>query len=238
MNNKFINDIYTITNENKVETIKNLKVVGYAYSGEDMAELYNHVSSDLISKYMRDNQEISYIYFDENDVKKLENIFNEFPSNNAKFVSKTVFTNTINNAKKTIDKIEKISFPLSCAFLVFAIILFTNYIVSSINSNKKDIGIIKALGARTSGIFKIFYLESFLVGIISFILSSALVYVASIVANGLISSNIFFKIKPIIFRIDVIFYMFVLIIIVNLLSSIIPIIKLSKSKPIDVINNK
>ena len=233
-----INDIYTITNENKVETIKNLKVVGYAYSGEDMAELYNHVSSDLISKYMRDNQEISYIYFDENDVKKLENIFNEFPSNNAKFVSKTVFTNTINNAKKTIDKIEKISFPLSCAFLVFAIILFTNYIVSSINSNKKDIGIIKALGARTSGIFKIFYLESFLVGIISFILSSALVYVASIVANGLISSNIFFKIKPIIFRIDVIFYMFVLIIIVNLLSSIIPIIKLSKSKPIDVINNK
>jgi ABC-type antimicrobial peptide transport system permease subunit len=71
-----------------------------------------------------------------------------------------------------------------------------------------------------------------------FILSSALVYVASIVANGLISSNIFFKIKPIIFRIDVIFYMFVLIIIVNLLSSIIPIIKLSKSKPIDVINNK
>lgn len=55
---------------------------------------------------------------------------------------------------------------------VFAALLLVNFITLSINLKKKEIGILRAVGARGSDVFKIFFAESFVMSIISFIIAA------------------------------------------------------------------
>ena len=55
--------------------------------------------------------------------------------------------------------------------MVFSGLLLFNYINLSISHKQKEMGILRALGARGIDIFKIFGCEGFLIGIINFILS-------------------------------------------------------------------
>ena len=54
---------------------------------------------------------------------------------------------------------------------VFAGLLLLNFISVSIASKNKDIGILRAVGARGSDVFKIFYSESSIITLICFVLS-------------------------------------------------------------------
>ena len=112
------------------------------------------------------------------------------------------------------------------------------FTISSIKSNKKNIGILRALGAKVTDIYKIFYLENFLTGIFAFIFSSIITYISCNVANNLISKNLFLNVKPIIFRFELIYEMFIIVIIIITVSFIVPVFKIAKTKPIDTILNK
>lgn len=226
-----INDLY-----NKVldkPKILNLKIVGFQ---TDYPSTF--VSKNNISELLRDNHEVVSIYLDEENQAKLESIFKEFPSQGASVVSKTIYSSQIKNIEKVVGKIEKISLYLSLGLLVFTIILLSNFMVSSISKNKKDIGIIRALGARKLDIYKLFYLENFVISILSMLISSILCYFEILLANNLIASDLFFKIRPIHFNIFIILFIFVGVVIISIISSIIPMYKISKMKPVDVIYGK
>ncbi len=201
-------------------------------------EAFTFVNKSNIEEYTNDNNEIYKITLNETNEKELEKIFNTFPQKNAKYISKTIYTTSINNLTKTVKQISKIAIYVSIGFLIFTIILTMNFIITSINTNKKEIGILKSLGARTKDIYKIYYLESFLIGIISCIISSIICYISVIFANELISKDLFFKIKPIIFDIKIILYTFIIMIIITIISSILPIFKISKTKPVESIYSK
>ena len=53
----------------------------------------------------------------------------------------------------------------------FAALMLLNFISVSISSKRKDIGILRAVGARGSDVFKIFFAESFIIAIICFVLA-------------------------------------------------------------------
>ena len=108
----------------------------------------------------------------------------------------------------------------------------------TINSNKKQIGILRSLGTKQSDLFKIYYLESIIIVTISYIFSTILLYFGVIISNNIISKDLFFNVKPIVFNINSLLYMFILIILISFVSSVLPIISLSKKKPIDVIYDK
>ena len=229
-----INDLYLRTQEEKTKIIADLKIVGYDFD----AVFNNYLSSDLLNIYMRDKNEVISIYFDETDVSKLEKVFIDFPSENSKYVSKTIYTDTIKSVEKVVNEVENISYYASFGFLTFAIILFTNFIVTSINNNKKDIGILRAIGSRKIDIYKIFYLESYLIGLFSFVLSSIICFVSTYIANDIISKDLFFAIRPIIFKIDTFGYLLITVIVVTFVASISPISKIARMKPVDAINSK
>lgn len=229
-----VNDLYLRTQQEKTKVYKDYKIVGYTAD-----DINNYVSKDSVFKnYMRDNAEVISLYFDEDNEQELVRIFKEFPGKNSSFTAKTVYTNTINTVTKVVNKVSVIAKYASLVALVFSIILFIYFSLTSINSNKKDIGILRALGARTIDIYKIFYLESFIVGIFSLVLSSITCYAGTILANNLISKDLFVNIKPIIFNYDIIIILFVTLIVLTMISFIIPVLKISKTKPIDVINNR
>lgn len=108
----------------------------------------------------------------------------------------------------------------------------------TINNNKKQIGILRSLGARQSDLFKIYYLESIIIVAISYIISTILLYFNVILSNNIISRDLFFYVKPILFNVNALLYMFILIILISFVSSVLPIINLSKKKPVDIIYNK
>ena len=211
-------------------------VIGYVYGNQDLNDVYNFVNSENISKYLRNNHEINKIYFNLNDKEKLKNIFDNFDYK--KYSINTIYTSTIDTISKTISKTEKLFKYLSIGFLILGIIILTNYIIVTINSNKKQIGILRSLGTKQSDLFKIYYLESIIIVTISYIFSTILLYFGVIISNNIISKDLFFNVKPIVFNINSLLYMFILIILISFVSSVLPIISLSKKKPIDVIYDK
>ncbi len=108
----------------------------------------------------------------------------------------------------------------------------------SINNSKKEIGILRSLGTKISGIYKIFYIEGLIIGVISVVLSSVLIYFGTGFINIYISKDLFYSVKPIVFNPNVILYISVIIFIAVSISSLIPLIKISKSKVIDIIYSK
>ena len=187
---------------------------------------------------MRDNIETMYLTLNVKDKEKLENIFKEFPESKEKYISTTIYSNSIKTIKKTIKKLSPIMTYLSLAFLIFGILLFMNYIILSINANKKRIGILRSLGARKIDTLKIFYTEGVLIGLTSFIISSLLCIYFIKFGNIYISKELFFDIEPLIFNDKTILALLIIVILVVLVSSSISILKISKLNPIDAINNK
>lgn len=54
----------------------------------------------------------------------------------------------------------------------FAALMLLNFISVSISSKRKDIGILRAVGARGSDVFKIFFAEAFIIAMICFVLAA------------------------------------------------------------------
>ena len=103
---------------------------------------------------------------------------------------------------------------------------------------QKEIGILRALGAKTSDIYKIFYLEIFIVGLFAFVISNVISYFSVLIVNNIISSNLFIHIKPVMFRVDTIYILFIVLMYLTIISFVIPLLKISKMKPIDLISSK
>ena len=66
---------------------------------------------------------------------------------------------------------------------VFAGLLLLNFISVSIASKKKDIGILRAVGARGSDVFKVFYSESGIIAAICFVLSTIATFIVCMILN-------------------------------------------------------
>ena len=70
-----------------------------------------------------------------------------------------------------ITTLKTVFLIVGVVFAVFAALMLFNFISSSISSKTKEIGILRAVGARGSDLFKIFFSESGLLSIICAILS-------------------------------------------------------------------
>jgi ABC-type antimicrobial peptide transport system permease subunit len=121
---------------------------------------------------------------------------------------------------------------------IFSMFLFYNFISISINNKKREIGILRAVGAKRGDVFKIFYSESFIIALINFILSVAATIALSIILNMNFqqNANVSFAImKP-----SFITYGLLLAIslFTSILAALIPVVRLANKKPIDAIQNR
>lgn len=118
----------------------------------------------------------------------------------------------------------------SALFAVFSALLLVNFLTVSIDSKKKDIGILRALGASKFNIMTICFCESGFVATLDFILS----IVGVLVINTLLNS--YFKL--IVFNVSLlsIISMFFLCFGIAILATLFPINRMLKLNPVDVIN--
>ena len=121
---------------------------------------------------------------------------------------------------------------------VFSMLLFYNFISISINNKKREIGILRAVGAKRADVFKIFYSEACIIALVNFLLSVICTFVLSFIMNlelansGLIT---FAVMNP---NIVVVLAIFGVALVAAFISSFLPVIRLANKKPIDAIQNR
>lgn len=81
------------------------------------------------------------------------------------YMELTMFISIINNLQKIFLIVGLVLGAIAALFLL-------NFISVSISAKRKDIGILRAVGARGSDVFKIFYAEAFIIAILCFILAA------------------------------------------------------------------
>jgi ABC-type antimicrobial peptide transport system permease subunit len=127
---------------------------------------------------------------------------------------------------------------VAIAFAFFASLLLMNFISTSINYKKREIGVLRALGARGSDIFGIFFNESTVIAFINFVLAS----IATVAGCLLINSALIAKLGMEVTLLNVGVRQVLLILAVSwgsaFLASLLPTFKISRKKPIDAINNR
>lgn len=118
----------------------------------------------------------------------------------------------------------------------FATLLLFNFISVSISNKNKEIGILRALGARGIDVFKIFIIESLLIVGICFLISVLGGHViCNIINNNL--ANMLNKVSLLVFGIPSIILILGLSIIVALISTFTPILLISIKKPVESIKS-
>ena len=127
---------------------------------------------------------------------------------------------------------------VSLVFVLFTFLLFSNFIALSISYCKKEIGILRAMGASVKDIIKIFGYESLIVAIISWILSIIGWIIICNILNNNIFGDLYFTLNGIVTHPLIPLIMFVYTIFIALFITIISISRISNIKPIDAILNK
>lgn len=118
---------------------------------------------------------------------------------------------------------------------VFAALMLLNFISSSISYKKKEIGILRAVGAKGSDVFKIFYSEAGIISLICFILSIISTGITCYYLNQSISTYVQINI----FEFGIINILLILLValVISIAATYFPILSASKKAPVDSIRS-
>ncbi|MBE5749408.1 MAG: ATP-binding cassette domain-containing protein [Clostridiales bacterium] len=89
-----------------------------------------------------------------------------------------------NEIAEGVDMMKGIFYVAGGIFGLFAILMLFNFISVTVSSKQKEIGILRAIGARKSDVFKIFVIEALMITLTCFVISAILSAVACTVING------------------------------------------------------
>ena len=169
-------------------------------------------------------------------IEKLVNMSYDMDSD-LRFSMKNSVMNTLGSFNEFIEIGAKIFLYVGIGFAVFAALLLMNFIATSISYKKREIGVLRAVGARSSDVFKIFFSEALIIAIINFILS-LIALIAVIIVVNTVMRNQGIQITLLSLGIRQIALMLGVSVLVAGLSSFLPVYSIAKRKPIDAIRDK
>jgi len=237
-------------NENDVTNrIEGIKVVGFYFPTGDFRNgditagclIISDELADLYLPYRFDYFDSALAYLPlGGDAEK--QIVADFFARSGRHVSGVAYSvksdalTCVSNAKQ-VDRSYGILFLIiGGVMLFFAILLFASLIASSINSRQKEIGILRALGARSKDIFLIYGLESLIVAFLCAIFSCLATFLATSAINRAFMSVIY----PVsYFNCDglVVLLLFASAILTAFLSSFVPAYHSAKKPPVEAIRS-
>ncbi len=142
---------------------------------------------------------------------------------------------------QTTSEMARLIFGLKVIFWVagglfglFAALMLFNFITVSISSKNKEIGILRAVGARKNDVFKIFITEALIITLICFIISAILSGFACSFINTYTLENAL-KIKLLDFTVLNVLFLLAVSVVVSMLATVIPVTKAANKSPVDSI---
>lgn len=135
---------------------------------------------------------------------------------------------------------------IAVGLCIVAVLLIMSFAAGNVRKRKFEIGVIKAMGGRTSELSRIFVLQVAGIGALICIVSSLILYFATEIVDGIISIAMItflgevteltvniINFSPLVMLIDI-----VVILTITLLSAFIPLFKLHRIKPINIMRHK
>jgi ABC-type antimicrobial peptide transport system permease subunit len=139
--------------------------------------------------------------------------------------------------RKKIGKILGITAgsTLGLVLAVFAILLFSNFISVSISQKRREIGILRAVGARSIDVFKIFFSESFCIAAICSLISITGCAVICPLLNSSLAESLGASIF--VFGILSVIIIIAIALITAVIATFLPVWTAAKKKPVDSIRS-
>ncbi len=237
--------IYVTKKSNATEqgTIKQLKIVGAYYDIDDRNILDSTycfmMNKALMSEFnvFTEQGEYTKLLTEPSGIKATAVI--------ARYMSQKdglAFNWYGNSALKIITENEKpirqsadlflyASIVLEC----FSIFMFFNYIVTSIVNKRQSVGVLRCLGSNGKNILLIFTIESVIIAIINGLLATAFTAIGCYFVNLYIMNVMNINIAFAIFGLRQFFIIMSVSILTAILSSLFPILNISREKPVDLV---
>lgn len=89
-----------------------------------------------------------------------------------------------------VDMLELVFVIAGAVMAVLSALMLFNFISASISAKRKEIGVLRAVGARGTDVFKIFFSEAFIIAMICFVLSAVAAGVACFIMNGIFMTSV------------------------------------------------
>lgn len=140
---------------------------------------------------------------------------------------------SLNFVDSLLSSLEKVFLWTGVAMAAFSMLLLFNFISVSISNKKKEIGILRAVGARSTDVFKIFYSESAIITIICFVLSLVACLVLCPLLNSQIAGTLGAEIF--IFGPYSILIMLGIAVFTSVIATFLPVYSIARKKPVESI---
>lgn len=142
---------------------------------------------------------------------------------------------TIKANESTIKQAADLFLYIALVLALFSVFMLFNYITTSIISKRQTIGVLRGLGSNGKDIFSMFMSESLIIAIVNGVLACLLAFVGCIFVNNYIINTMNISISFALFGLRQILIIFAMSVMTAIISSALPIIKIAKEKPVDLI---
>ena len=146
-------------------------------------------------------------------------------------------TYLLDMVNEVLETMSDIFLYVGIGLAVFAGLLLMNYIATSISYKKREIGILRAVGATSLDVFGIFLNESMIIALINYALSVVTAFAVVMVINNKLRTEYNLTLTFLNFGIRQFIVMFLLSTGVAAISSAIPVFSIARKKPIDTIRS-
>lgn len=147
------------------------------------------------------------------------------------------FLSEITKSESLLNKIFPIIGSVAGILAVFAALLLFNFISASINARKKEIGILRAVGARGIDIFKIFFIEALCLTFACFVLGNLGSIAACAIVNPIIIAKGIFAFNFFVFGWKNMLMLLAIAVVTSSLATVIPVVITAKKKPVEAIRS-
>ena len=229
----------TSKEENKI------KVVGYVDSSKN--ENYNGIYVvpqkiyNFNSKWKKAQGEYSFAITGmpktSGDIEKLVR-YCYTEQDGMKYQMENSVTYELDSVNEVLKVLSKVFLYVGIGFAVFAMIMLANFIATSISYKKQEIGILRAIGARSHDVFRIFFAESFVIAMINFVLACVTTGILTMIINNVLRMEVGILISILSFGIRQVALLLLISVGIAFLASFVPVYKIASKRPIDAIRNK
>ena len=127
---------------------------------------------------------------------------------------------------------------LSIFLALFACVLIYNFISQGIVARKREIGVLRAMGAGVKDIVTTFLYEGLFIILATFIVTTLLLFIVVQIVNAVVMASLEFSLVVLTINAWAILGIFVIDFIIVTISTVIPTIKYARKQPIDIIQDK
>ncbi len=152
----------------------------------------------------------------------------------ATYVMNNILYKTTMGTARIIYEMKLLFYISAVVFGLFAALMLFNFISVSISSKNREIGVLRAVGARKIDVFNIFLIEALIITLTCFIISAVLSGVACVYINAYtITSGV--KISLLNYKFANVMMLFGIVVVVSTLATFLPVSRAARKSPVDSI---